>query len=240
MACIPFIAYEPPDWGQSLRGALVAAWERIQRFLESCTDADPDRPDLPLLTIFEPTSSEQAQWYCQAVSRAEALFGRGERRSWLQAIGEDSSIKPSEYCVEWRLAPEQACDARSFLVTGEPWPRSDLGPARLSLSYSFRLIDPETRAVLPGQDAEFRAHSVQATSTLTVGLQRLSWATLTARFPFQVVEGEFLAYVAKIASLTPVPLLSNKFRHWTPTKKPSYLGYTRRKVSQGTLAEVLR
>jgi hypothetical protein len=237
---VAFIVYEPPDWGQSLRASPATAWERVQRFLQSCTDADPDRPFLPTLTIFEPASPAQAQWYDQAVLIAEDRFGRGQRRVWAQEVRADFSVRSRKYCVEWRLAPEQASDARSYLIAAEPWPRSEVGPAQLSLSYTFRLLDPETRAVLPGQAAEFRAHSVQATSDLTVVLQRLSWATMNARFPFPEADDEFLAYVARIAPMTPVPLLSNKFRHWVPTKRPSYLGYVRRKVTEGNLAKVLR
>ena len=237
---VAFIAYEPPDWGQSLRAGPTAAWVRIEEFLKSCTDADPDRPDSSTLTIFEPDPLSKAPWYDQAVSRTKALFGRGVRRVWAQGVRADFSVDSCKYCVEWELAPEQVSRARSHLAESELWPPSEIGPAVLLLSYTFRLVDLNTREVLPGQLAELRAHSTQATSHLTVGLQRQSWATLGARFPFPEANNEFLAYVARVAPMSPVPLLSNKFRLWIPTKRPSHLGYIRRKVSNDLLAKVVR
>jgi hypothetical protein len=237
----PFIVYEPPHGGQAIRPAgPVPAWDRVSAFLRSCTNADPNRPGSVTLTVFEPSPGDPAEWYDRAVHAAEARFGRGERQAWLQGVREDFSVNSRAYCVEWRLASQQGGEARSYLTEGGPWPRTKYGPVKLTLSYTFRWIDPRTRGVLPGQGAEARAHPTQAPSDLILGLAKRSWAILDGRFPFAAPDDAFIAYVGLVAPLAPVPLLPNRFRHWIPTKQYSNLGYKRRKVDGRLLGNVLR
>jgi hypothetical protein len=236
----PFIVYDPPYGGQAIRPTKpVPAWERAAAFLRGCIDADPDQPDSVELTLYEPSHGDPAEWYEQAVQAAEHRFGRGERRAWLQDIQKDQSLRSRRYCVDWRLPSQRCIEARSYLTEHSPWPRTKDGPVALTLSYRFRWVDPRSRAVLPGQVAEARAHPSQATSHLLLFLAERSSAILEARFPFAAADDAFAAYVGFVAPFAPVPLLPNRFRHWIPTKQPSDLGYKMRKVD-GRLLDKLR
>ncbi len=237
----PFIVYEPPQGGQAIRSTgPVPAWERVSAFLRACTDADPDRPDSVTLTVYDPSAGDATGWHDRALRAAESRFGRGERRAWLHGVRQDFSVNSREYCVEWRLASEQSGEARSYLTESGPRLRTKYGPVALTLSYTFRWVHPTTRAVLPGQDAEARAHPTQATSDLMLGLAKRPWAILDGRFPFAAPDNAFVAYVGFVAPHSPVPLLPNRFRHWIPTKQPSDLGYKRRKVDGQLLVKVER
>lgn len=228
----PMVVYEAPPGGQPIRPADPApAWERVAVFLRSCTDADPDRPQQDVkLKLYEPAAGDPVGWYEPARRAAEARFGPGKRQSWMHEVRTDFSVKSRAYCVEWRLAPERVGDARTFLTEFAPWPRATHEPVSLSLYFCFRWIDPVTRAVLPGQTPEARAHPTQAESTLHLWVGRRSSASLDARFPFPSADEAFTAYLGHVASVSPVTLLPSRFRLWVPTKKPSELGYMRRKV----------
>jgi hypothetical protein len=230
----PFLVYDPPDGGQVVRVRRPAdAWERPVGFLRTCTDADPLRPQHASLTLFEPRAIDQAAWYAPTLAAAEAAFGAGERRAWTAGARED-------FCVEWHLSWDASERARAFLEAGWPWPKTEFGPLEVTLSYTFRWVDPETRAVLPGQTADRRAHRIQATSDLLLTLGRPSSLILTGRFPFAEPGAEFIAYLERVVPHMPMPVLASRFRRWLPTRRPTKLGYTVRRVESGLLDGVVR
>jgi hypothetical protein len=227
MSVEPFIVYEPPYGGQALRlrGAR-AAWNRVKIFLETCTDASVETPKNAVLQLFEPSQPDSL--FVAALDNAKASFGQGRRRAWSGGVRQD-------FLVEWHLSVDQIPLALTFIENGEPWPKSEIGPIEMSLSYDFQLVDPATRAILPGQTADRRAHQVQAHSNLIASLGPQNSAILVLRLPFASPDSDFVAYVESIVPHTPVKLLPHGFRHWVPTKKPSALGYRVRRVSAGLL-----
>lgn len=228
MSVEPFIAYDPPDGGQPLRGSPDDAWRRTARFLEHCTTARPGRPQSVKLTIYEPAGVDPAEWYRPTLDAAQSLFGRAERRAW--ATGADEL-----YCTEWDLDVAQVAAARTFLAEGEPWPRTAVGPAEVLVGYAFRWIDLESGEPLAGQDASRRAHANQAESSLLLGLGRRSWVMLLGRFPFQHANADFIAYLEQVAAYVPVRLSAVRFRHWVPTVRASQTGYTVKRIDAGLL-----
>lgn len=228
MSIEPFIAYDPPDGGQVLRGSPLDAWQRTSRFLQHCTDARPERPQSVKLTIYEPTASDPSEWYVPTMAAARARFGAAERRAWATGVDE-------LYCTEWDLDPAHANAARTFLAEGEPWPRTAVGPAEVMVGYAFRWIDLETGEHLPGQEPARRAHPAQAESSLLLGLGRRSWVMLLARFPFATANAEFIAYLEQVAAYMPVRLSPIRFRHWIPTHRASQTGYTVKRIDAGLL-----
>mgnify|MGYP006138399789 CR=1 FL=1 len=165
MSVEAFIAYDPPDGGQPLRGSPDDAWRRTARFLEHCTTARPERPHSVKLTIYEPSGTDPAEWYRPTLAAAKDRFGPAERRAWATGVDE-------LYCTEWDLDAARVAAARTFLAEGEPWPRTAVGPAEVLVGYAFRWIDLENGEPLPGQDPSRRAHPNQAESTLLLGLGR--------------------------------------------------------------------
>ncbi len=113
--------------------------------------------------------------------------------------------------MEWRLPPDASERARAFLEAGEPWPKTEFGPVSVTLHYRFRWVDLETHAVLPGQTAERRAHWIQATSNLSLTLDRSSSIIFTGRFPFAQPDAEFIAYVKQVAPYMPMAFLARRF-----------------------------
>lgn len=233
MSAEPFIAYEPPHGGQNLRIRRIAeVWERIARFLTTCTDADLTAPAWPKLTLYEPASSDPSEWFVPTLAAVQETFGPGRRRAWTAGVRED-------YCHEWNLTPADATRARRLLESGDPWPRMNIGPLDLWLSFSFRWTDTQSGSVLPGQEPERRAHPPQATSGLLLTLSSTSSVNLDGRFPFAEPSQAFVEYVARVAPFLPFPMLATRFRHWIPTRRPSQLGYTVRRIDPAVLRGVL-
>ena len=228
MSAEPFIAYDPPDGGQPLRGSADDAWRRVSRFLRHCTTARPDRPHSLKLTIYEPTGAEPREWHAPTMEAAVARFGPAERRAWATGVDE-------LYCTEWDLDPSAVVTARTFLAEGEPWPRTAVGPAEVLVGYAFRWVDLETGEPLPGQDPARRAHPGQAESSLLLGLGRRCWVMLLARFPFATADSAFIAYLEQVAPYVPARLSPVRFRHWVPTRRPSRTGYMVSRIDAGLL-----
>lgn len=228
MSVEAFIAYDPPDGGQPLRGSPDDAWRRTARFLEHCTTARPDRPQSVKLTIYEPSGVDPDEWYRPTLAAAKDRFGPAERRAW--ATGADEL-----YCTEWDLDAARVGATRTFLAEGEPWPRTAVGPAEVLIGYAFHWIDLASGNLLPGQEAARRAHPHQAESTLLLGLGRRSWMMLLGRFPFQAANADFITYLEQVAEYVPVRLSAMRFRHWIPTLRGSRTGYTVRRIDAGML-----
>jgi hypothetical protein len=228
MSVEPFIAYDPPDGGQRLRGSHAAACRRVARFLRRCTTARPDRPQELKLTIYEPTGDDAREWLVPTLAAVDRQFGPGERRAWATGVDE-------LYLREWELDPASLLSARQFLTDGEPWPRTAVGPVEVMIGYSFRWLDLRTGDPLPGQEPAQRAMAGQAESCLLLGLGRQSWLLLLARFPFAAPNADFIAYVEQVAPFLPVRLSPGRFRHWVPTSRPSRTGYAVSRIDAGLL-----
>ncbi|MBA3889553.1 MAG: hypothetical protein H0X64_03395 [Gemmatimonadaceae bacterium] len=228
MSVEAFIAYDPPDGGQPLRGSPDDAWHRTTRFLQHCTTARPDRPHSVKLTVYEPAGDDPPEWYRPTLAAAHDRFGRAERRAWATGVDE-------LYCTEWDLDAAHVGAARTFLAEGEPWPRTAVGPAEVLVGYTFRWIDLESGEPLAGQEPSRRAHPNQAESTLLLGLGRRSWIMLLGRFPFQAANAGFITYLEQVAAYVPVRLSPVRFRHWIPTLRASQTGYTVRRIDAGLL-----
>ena len=228
MSVEPFIAYDPPDGGQPLRGSPLDAWQRTARFLRHCTDAHPERPQSLKLTIYEPSGADPTEWYRPTMTAARDRFGQAERRAWATGVDE-------LYCTEWDLDPAAAPAARTFLAEGEPWPKTAVGPAEVLVGYAFRWIDLETGEPLPGQEPSRRAHPGQAESSLLLGLGRRSWVMLLARFPFTSANADFITYLEQVAAYVPARLRPARFRHWIPTPQASRTGYRVQRIDAGLL-----
>lgn len=228
MSVEPFIAYDPPDGGQPLRGSPLDAWQRTARFLQHCTTARPERPQSLKLTVYEPAGMDPAEWYVPTMQAARERFGIAERRAWATGVEE-------LYCTEWDLEPAQSDAARTFLAEGEPWPKTAVGPAEVLIGYTFRWIDLHSGEPLPGQEPARRAHAGQAESSLLLGLGRRSWFMLLARFPFATAGADFIGYLEQIGAHVPARLSPLRFRHWVPTHRASRTGYSVRRIDAGLL-----
>lgn len=225
MPAEPFIVYDPPYGGQAVCGKRVAdAWVKVAAFLDSCTDSQPLQPRSLDFYLFESGGPAAARWRLSALEQARARFGSGTRHAWATGARE-------EYRVQWCLEPAQLEQALALLTSWEPMPVAEIGPAELNVYFRFRWIDLETRAVLPGQREDQRAHPSQAESSLTVSLGARSSAILNARLPFQGPNPEFVAYMRALAPLLPIKLNTARLRHWIPTRKGDGLGYRRLRLA---------
>ncbi len=224
----PFIAYEPPYGGQSLRLGHAEAWRRVERFLAACTDANLAAPARATLAVYEAPLGVHPGWLNPTLEAANRLFGAGTRRAFTSGVRQD-------FRHEWTLDSDAAASGRAYLQGGEPWPRAEIGPVELTLSYAFRWVDLNTKLPLGGQTADLRAHPQQAVSELLVGLGPRSWVSLSGRFPFPAVDELFLGFLERVAPFMPIRLLEGRFRLWRPTKGPSALGYTQHKIPRGAL-----
>lgn len=221
-----FIAYQPPDWGQAVqprdaRGGYAA----VRRFLSHCTDWEgagaPSR-----LSILEPGQHSPPDYDPEPVlRRANAALGPGERQRGIASFPETGDV---QYKHEWQLSPDQLEAALGFVASLPRWPAKYLAPVLHSTSFEFRLREPRTGVVLPGQIPERGIGFRPVASSLMLHLGGSPTASLDLRFPFENPDRAFLDYLGGVLPFLPISLAWNRFRLMVPNQRGT--GYAARKL----------
>ena len=93
---------------------------------------------------------------------------------------------------------------------------------RLKLQWKFRLRDPDTRELLPGQDTLPRLNNFPGgradSSTVALTLGPPTALDLWFVFPWAEPDERFRAYVTRLAAELPVRLGARGWRQWRPTR----------------------
>jgi len=201
----PHIIYTPSKstFTQKLKGKRIDdVVKNIAVFLENCTDINFDTASSCDLVTHSPYNSDDdpkiAEEFYNEVSK---LFGTGVTSpvSYNYYDG-----KPSENTMsEWELETSNLRKAINYLNSKYPIPKYSFNPVELIIYYSFNLIDPDTKRMLPNQASK---------SSLMIWLSRNFSCNPTIFFPFESPNEEFINYLSKFKLFTPFELRDNYLR----------------------------
>jgi hypothetical protein len=195
------------------------ALHRIRKFLSHCAAA----PTLTHSSV-EVVRSERfpVGFSLPLVERLTAELGK----SSLQRVGENVLHR-------WAIDADQIDDYVAMLQQACPLPADPFGlrPFVVGLGYSFRLAEPTTGVVLPGQDPEMygrfspRPGSCLGISQLYARISDRSSLSLFLNFPFDEQAEAFQALASHVQTHLPVRLSARHWKQWRPTKAgSSYVG----------------
>ncbi|WP_276371740.1 hypothetical protein [Chryseolinea sp. H1M3-3] len=220
-----FIQYSLPDSriGQAVREkGIEMAWLKIEFFIRQFTTALPESPDdsrwdaieLHIFSGFEDLKTDDKCW--TAINSANQKFGEGQIINVQQPQLYDNPPKKETI---WRLKKETFKDAIDLLISGDPWPKQQLGPVELMFSYDFHLKDNKSKKILDGSPFQ---------SGIMFWLTRTSFCSPTLNFPFQNADESFWDYVKEMEPYMPFKFDKKYLRLVTKNKKGT--GYKWRKL----------
>ncbi len=212
IALKPYILYSLPQSRESqaiIGRKIEKSFMNVSRFLETCTSTQSNLPKSISLQAFtaygEDESSEDSE---KIIYDTIKFFGEGVT----EPIGyKYPSGQPHEQkSIQWDLKQSDLKSAIDLLKQGEPYPKFNLGPLDLIVSYEFKLIDLETRIELSDQ---------QYSSSILIWLSRTCSCNLTLWFPFNEPTDSFYSYFTMIEQIAPCKLDKKYLRLVMPNKK---------------------
>ena len=220
IATHPFILYSLPKsrTTQSLFGRRIRkAFNNVSSFLEHCTTADTNRPKSLRLSAYTALGIDESIEYAnELIQDTISKFGKGK----ISPIGFFyPSGQPIEQKIfEWTLNPKDLDTAIEFLEEKELFPKFNLGPIELLITYNFKLCDLESNAELPNQ---------QYNSDILVWLSRSNNCSLTLYLPFETADKKFYDYLDKLTPLLPCKLERRYLRLGQANKQKTSNKYTK-------------
>ena len=112
--------------------------------------------------------------------------------------------------TEWKLTPKDLDQALKFMISGQPYPKYNLGPIELIVSYDFKLVDITTKIELSHQ---------QFTSSVLLWLTKCNCVAPSLCFPFVEPNEEFWDYVNSIEKFLPFKFNKKYLRLGRSNKK---------------------
>jgi hypothetical protein len=133
----------------------------------------------------------------------------------------------------WNLKADQIDEYVDMIVRASPLPVDplDLQPFVVAAHINFRILDPETRVVLPGQEPELYGNcsaypgQLLGRSQLFARISGRSTFSLFLSFPFEQQTAAFLSTATYVQDRLPFPLSKKHWKQWRLTKNgTSYVG----------------
>ncbi|MDO3625730.1 hypothetical protein [Mucilaginibacter sp. BT774] len=197
VASRPYIIYSLPKsrTTQALKGGKIEkVWDNIKLFLINCTTADIQIPNSTYLQGFsaDEEHDESSILAGKVLQNTQEVFGIGRISS--VAYHYPSNIPTKQIKIQWDLTANELSKAINYMIEGQPWPKYNLGPVELILSYDFKLIDPATKIELPNQ---------QFTSSILFWLTKSNCICPSLCFPYEEPNEEFWEYIDSIEPFLP-------------------------------------
>jgi hypothetical protein len=209
----PYIIYKLPisRVTQALIGGKIErVWKNTQRFLTTCTTANIDNPQSIYIVGYsaDEKHGESPGLADDILKKATGVFGVGTTKPVGYLIPGNIPSKQTE--TEWRLTGKDLRKAIDYLIEGQPYPKYNLGPIELIISYDFKLIDRNNRAILPNQ---------QYDSSFLIWLTKNSCVSASLCFPFTEPNQELWDYINSIQEFVPFKFDSKDLRLGRSNKK---------------------
>jgi hypothetical protein len=221
IASRPFIFYNLPKsrTTQALNGRKIEkAWGNIKLFLANTTTANIEMPRSIDLTGYSASEEfgESPILADNVLKGAQKAFGAGEISP--VSYHYPSGIPSKQIKIEWDLSSNDLSKSIDYMIKGQPWPKYNLGPLELIISYYFKLIDPISKVELPNQQFE---------SSILIWLTRSNYASPMLYFPFEEPGNSFWDYVNKIEPFLPFKLERKYLRLGRSNKKGTSVIYSK-------------
>jgi len=209
----PYITYALPISRTTqalLGGKIEKVWTNIQHFLSNCTNADIENPNSIRLIAYsaDEDNNETLEPVNTIIKGAQLLFGKGKTSpiGYMYPSGEPHK----QTQVEWDLEIRNFNKALNYLISGQPYPKYNLGPIELIISYDFHLLNPLSKEVLPNQ---------QFQSSLLIWLTKRNCVRPCINFPFIEPNQDFWNYVKSIEPFLPFKFEEKVLRLVSANKK---------------------
>lgn len=238
---IAHIRYESPYGGHPiLRRRAHDAYAAVEAFLRECTDWDGTWPD----NTVEGQPPQEFITADDLNDRIIAEFARklGPSKPGITAqvveLGNDMKVVSSATAERWSV-PADLHDWAVKRVLDAPavqrgWP----DPLSCTSSLSFRLREPGTPRLLPGQAASGSHYELDLIRSGL--LLHISSGNTSAFFdlvlPFAAPDSEFVDYVRRLRPHLPIRLAKGNFKHYVPNKAMN--GYNKKRVDASLLADI--
>jgi hypothetical protein len=213
IASRPFILYSLPKsrTTQALNGRKIEkAWNNVKLFLENTTTANVEKPTSISLTGYSASEEfgESPILADQVLGKAQKAFGIGEIAP--ASYHYPGGIPSKQIKIQWDLTSNDLSKSIDYLIKGQPWPKYNMGPLELIISYYFKLIDPISKVELPNQQFE---------SSILIWLSRSNCISPNLYFPFGEPDNNFENYIRKIEPFLPFKLERKYLRLGRANKK---------------------
>lgn len=197
VATRPYIIYTLPQSRTTqalIGGKIEKVWANVERFLTTCTNADLDNPNSIYLTGFtaDEEHGEHPELADKLINKTKEIFGNGVTNTTGYLYPANTPLRQTK--TEWKLTPKDLAKALKFMISGQPYPKYNLGPIELIVSYDFKLIDTVSKIELPNQ---------QYTSSVLLWLTKSNCVAPSLCFPFAEPSKEFLDYTNSIEKFLP-------------------------------------
>lgn len=221
----PYIIYSLPQsrTTQSLIGGKIEkVWANVKHFLTACTNSIIEKPDRISLVCYsaDEKHGENPEAAGEILKRTQALFGVGATSPL--AYHYPSNILTTQTKTEWSLSFKDLDTAIDYIIKGQPYPKHNLGPIELILSYDFKLVDPISKVELPDQ---------QFPSSILVWLTKSNCVSPSLCFPFTEPNQEFWEFVSKIESFLPFKFEKKYLRLGRANKKGTANMFSKIKIT---------
>lgn len=213
-----FVAYSPSKatgFGHAFRRRGVGrAWEDFQHFLSACTDATP--PTELELDVERPTEWDDDVLMGRLIDHAFQHFGAPSREALDGGTRWPSGelLRGGRYT--WTRTGAQLDGDVAYLIQGEPWPKTTIGPVTLRMSQTFTWKRGPTLPSLA------RAHpdAPPGGGHVTLSLGRKCFLQPSLAFPFVHDEPALLDFLKELQVHLPFRMHKNHFRRVWPGNAP--------------------
>lgn len=199
----------------------IAALAQVRNFLSSCTVCvRPQKVSVEVVT----GGSVPVEFSTPLVAKL---------RAELRVPGRQRSYGAGATAHFWPIAASQVDALVELIEQVSPLPVMPyrLQPFTLAAVFKFHLLHPQSRAVLPWQDAAFYGN-FSAAPGLLLGESQFyariscrSTVSLFLSFPFEDVSEDLLTTAGFVRANLPFPLSPNHWKRWRLTKNgKGYLG----------------
>lgn len=218
MRTAEFVSYHPSKstgFGHAFRRRGVQrAWEDLHRFFAACTHVSP--PTQIELEVERPTKWDDDAVMGRVIDHALQHFGAPSREALhggtMWPSGEP--FKGGRYT--WTRTAAQLDGDLAYLIQGEPWPKTTIGPVTLRMVQTFAW---KSGAALPSLD---RVHpdAPPGGGTVSLWFGRRCFLQPSFAFPFVHDEPAFLDFLRELQPNLPFRMHNNHFRRVWPGKAP--------------------
>ncbi len=228
------VRYEPDkgaSYGQALRPTRPrGAWQALQTFLQDC--AEVDGPEQIRLTAHRPTQFDDSSVSERCVKAAVARFGDPDSTTGGGFMFPSGEPVPGGH-LEWTGDQDRLPQFLEFLFSGDPWPKTVVGPIAVSMTYRFLWRNPDSLKPLQEQCEGHLTADGCLRNTLAVSLERRSFVQPLLWFPYGPSDSRLADLIHLVTSQLPFKLSPRHFRVASPLKEGG--GYSFRKFDAASL-----
>lgn len=212
----PYIIYKLPisRTTQALTsGKIEKVWKNVQSFLTRCTNADIDSPTSIHMVGYsaDEENGEALDLANNILKKAESVFGVGKTGPVSYCYPANIASKQTK--TEWSLTSHDLAKAVNYMIREQPYPKYNLGPIELIMSYDFKLVYPGNKNELPNQ---------QYISSFLIWLTKNSCVSASLCFPFTEPNQEFWDYINSIKEFIPFKFDNKNLKLGRSNKKGTW------------------